>query len=135
MGTPASNISTANVSQTICGKQRFRVPSGFSKAGGLEQFRGADAIGAPSGLIAFEAIDGAAVFGASVRSGAESGEAGVDGAVAMGVPSGRILCVVTSVAPFLGLRFALGLCEAPCFPANSRVLNSWFPQQERAREP
>ena len=40
---------------------------------------------------------------------------------------------VTSVAPFLGLRFALGLCEAPCFPANSRVLNSWFPQQERAR--
>jgi len=28
---------------------------------------------------------------------------------------------------------ALGFFEAPCFPANSRVLNSWFPQHERAR--
>jgi hypothetical protein len=58
---------------------------------------GADAIGVPSGLVALEAADGAAVFGASVRGGAESEG---DGAVAMGVPSGRILCVVTSVAPW-----------------------------------
>ena len=41
--------------------------------------------------------------------------------------------LVSAVAPFLGLRVALGVCEAPCFPANSRVLNSWFPQDERAR--
>jgi ACS family D-galactonate transporter-like MFS transporter len=41
--------------------------------------------------------------------------------------------MVNTVSAFLGLRVALGLCEAPCFPANSRVLNSWFPQQERAR--
>ena len=41
--------------------------------------------------------------------------------------------LVGSVGGFLGLRMALGLAEAPCFPANSRVLNSWFPQQERAR--
>src|SRR6185437_9752854 len=41
--------------------------------------------------------------------------------------------LINSVGPFLGLRVALGLCEAPCFPANSRVLNSWFPQAERAR--
>lgn len=41
--------------------------------------------------------------------------------------------LVSSVGTFIGLRVGLGLCEAPCFPANSRVLNSWFPQHERAR--
>lgn len=41
--------------------------------------------------------------------------------------------LVSTVSAFLGLRVALGVCEAPCFPANSRVLNSWFPQHERAR--
>jgi MFS transporter, ACS family, D-galactonate transporter len=41
--------------------------------------------------------------------------------------------LVQGVGAFIGLRVALGLCEAPCFPANSRVLNSWFPQHERAR--
>ncbi|HWF64687.1 MAG TPA: MFS transporter, partial [Rhizomicrobium sp.] len=30
-------------------------------------------------------------------------------------------------------RLGLGVCEAPCFPANSRVLAHWFPQVERAR--
>jgi MFS transporter, ACS family, D-galactonate transporter len=33
----------------------------------------------------------------------------------------------------LGARLALGLAEAPCFPANSRILSTWFPQSERAR--
>src|SRR4051812_18123981 len=28
----------------------------------------------------------------------------------------------TGVGTLLGLRIALGVCEAPCFPANSRVL-------------
>jgi ACS family D-galactonate transporter-like MFS transporter len=32
----------------------------------------------------------------------------------------------------LGLRLALGVAEAPCFPANSRVVATWFPQSERA---
>jgi len=41
--------------------------------------------------------------------------------------------LVSGVAAFIGLRVALGFCEAPCFPANSRVLNSWFPRHERAR--
>jgi ACS family D-galactonate transporter-like MFS transporter len=41
--------------------------------------------------------------------------------------------LVSGVNTLLGLRLALGVCEAPCFPANSRVLNSWFPQAERAR--
>jgi ACS family D-galactonate transporter-like MFS transporter len=40
---------------------------------------------------------------------------------------------INGVSAFIGLRVGLGVCEAPCFPANSRVLNSWFPQQERAR--
>ena len=31
------------------------------------------------------------------------------------------------------LRLALGIAEAPCFPTNSRVLSTWFPQAERAR--
>jgi ACS family D-galactonate transporter-like MFS transporter len=30
-------------------------------------------------------------------------------------------------------RLGLGVAEAPCFPCNSRVLGTWFPQQERAR--
>lgn len=33
----------------------------------------------------------------------------------------------------LGFRLGLGAAEAPCFPANSRILVTWFPQRERAR--
>jgi len=32
----------------------------------------------------------------------------------------------------LGLRIALGLTEAPCFPANSNIVAAWFPRSERA---
>ncbi len=41
--------------------------------------------------------------------------------------------VVSSVGGLIGMRLGLGVCEAPCFPANSRVLATWFPQHERAR--
>ena len=41
--------------------------------------------------------------------------------------------LVSSVGLMFGARMGLGLCEAPCFPANSRVLAHWFPQAERAR--
>ena len=40
--------------------------------------------------------------------------------------------VATNVASLLCFRFALGVSEAPCFPTNSRVVATWFPQQERA---
>nr|WP_029913655.1 MFS transporter [Pelobacter seleniigenes] len=30
-------------------------------------------------------------------------------------------------------RFGLGLAQAPCFPANARILSAWFPRHERAR--
>lgn len=33
----------------------------------------------------------------------------------------------------LGGRLGFGITEAPCFPANSRILATWFPQKERAR--
>jgi ACS family D-galactonate transporter-like MFS transporter len=33
----------------------------------------------------------------------------------------------------LAARLGLGVTEAPCFPANSRILATWFPQKERAR--
>ncbi|HEX7943983.1 MAG TPA: MFS transporter [Phenylobacterium sp.] len=33
----------------------------------------------------------------------------------------------------LVFRLGLGVAEAPCFPANSRILATWFPQAERAR--
>jgi len=33
----------------------------------------------------------------------------------------------------LTFRFGLGVSEAPCFPTNSRIVGTWFPQQERAR--
>jgi ACS family D-galactonate transporter-like MFS transporter len=38
-----------------------------------------------------------------------------------------------NVASLLGFRLGMGAAEAPCFPANSRILVSWFPQRERAR--
>lgn len=40
---------------------------------------------------------------------------------------------VNSFMMMLIYRLGLGAAEAPCFPANSRVLGSWFPQHERAR--
>ena len=40
---------------------------------------------------------------------------------------------VSGVGAMIGARVGLGLFEAPCFPANSRVLAHWFPQHERAR--
>ena len=36
------------------------------------------------------------------------------------------------IGTLLGFRFGLGVSEAPCFPTNSRVVGTWFPQQERA---
>ena len=41
--------------------------------------------------------------------------------------------VSTGLASLLGFRLGLGMAEAPAYPCNSRVLNSWFPQGERAR--
>jgi len=40
---------------------------------------------------------------------------------------------VTNVAMLLLARLGVGVAEAPCFPANSRVLVTWFPQRMRAR--
>jgi ACS family D-galactonate transporter-like MFS transporter len=41
--------------------------------------------------------------------------------------------LMSSVAGLFGARLALGVSEAPCYPANSRILCTWFPQVERAR--
>lgn len=41
--------------------------------------------------------------------------------------------VVSSLPVLLFTRIGVGIFEAPCFPANSRILATWFPQQERAR--
>jgi MFS transporter, ACS family, D-galactonate transporter len=41
--------------------------------------------------------------------------------------------LATGVWSMLFCRLGLGAAEAPCYPANSRVLNAWFPQGERAR--
>lgn len=41
--------------------------------------------------------------------------------------------LAANVAILFGCRLALGVAEAPCFPTNSRVLSTWFPQTERAR--
>jgi MFS transporter, ACS family, D-galactonate transporter len=37
------------------------------------------------------------------------------------------------VASLLAFRLGLGISEAPCFPANSRVVATWFREQERAQ--
>ena len=39
----------------------------------------------------------------------------------------------TGLGTLLAFRFGLGVSEAPCFPANSRIVGTWFPQGERAR--
>jgi len=41
--------------------------------------------------------------------------------------------LATNVAMLFGFRLALGVAEAPCYPCNSRILSTWFPQDERAR--
>jgi len=41
--------------------------------------------------------------------------------------------VVHNLTVLLLTRIGVGVFEAPCFPANSRVLATWFPQHERAR--
>lgn len=41
--------------------------------------------------------------------------------------------LVRSSWALVAVRLGLGVAEAPCFPANSRVLIAWFPQAERAR--
>ncbi len=38
----------------------------------------------------------------------------------------------TGLFSLLVYRFGLGLAESPCFPTNSRIVGTWFPQQERA---
>ena len=44
-----------------------------------------------------------------------------------------LMGVVHSLEALLLTRVGVGIFEAPCFPANSRILATWFPQQERAR--
>ena len=44
-----------------------------------------------------------------------------------------VMAVVRSLNPLILTRIGVGIFEAPCFPANSRVLATWFPQAERAR--
>ena len=44
-----------------------------------------------------------------------------------------VMGVVDSLALLIATRVGVGVFEAPCFPANSRILASWFPQHERAR--
>jgi MFS transporter, ACS family, D-galactonate transporter len=43
------------------------------------------------------------------------------------------LGVAGAFASLFGLRFAVGLAEAPAFPVNNRVVSTWFPQRERGR--
>jgi ACS family D-galactonate transporter-like MFS transporter len=40
---------------------------------------------------------------------------------------------VNSLVALISTRIGVGVFEAPCFPANSRILATWFPQHERAR--
>ena len=44
-----------------------------------------------------------------------------------------LMGLVRSLNGLVLTRIGVGIFEAPCFPANSRILATWFPQQERAR--
>ena len=41
--------------------------------------------------------------------------------------------LATGLHSLVVYRLGLGVAEAPCFPANSRIMSTWFPQHERAR--
>ncbi|HEV7993809.1 MAG TPA: MFS transporter [Gemmatimonadaceae bacterium] len=43
------------------------------------------------------------------------------------------LGLASGFAALFGLRFAVGVAEAPAFPVNNRVVSTWFPQRERGR--
>jgi len=55
--------------------------------------------------------------------------------VALGFWSFFTACMglVQSLVSLILTRIGVGIFEAPCFPANSRIMATWFPQQERAR--
>ena len=44
-----------------------------------------------------------------------------------------VMGLVRSFDALIATRIGVGVFEAPCFPANSRILATWFPQHERAR--
>jgi len=44
-----------------------------------------------------------------------------------------LMGAVRSLDALVLTRIGVGIFEAPCFPANSRILATWFPQHERAR--
>lgn len=44
-----------------------------------------------------------------------------------------LMGVVAGLPGLILTRIGVGIFEAPCFPANSRILATWFPQHERAR--
>ncbi len=44
-----------------------------------------------------------------------------------------LMGVVNNLTTLVATRIGVGVFEAPCFPANSRILATWFPQHERAR--
>jgi ACS family D-galactonate transporter-like MFS transporter len=44
-----------------------------------------------------------------------------------------LMAAVRSLPGLILTRIGVGVFEAPCFPANSRILAVWFPQHERAR--
>lgn len=44
-----------------------------------------------------------------------------------------LMGVVSGLPGLVLTRIGVGVFEAPCFPANSRILATWFPQHERAR--
>ncbi|MEM9833411.1 MAG: MFS transporter [Bacteroidota bacterium] len=37
-----------------------------------------------------------------------------------------------SLISFIGIRASIGIFEAPSYPANNRIVTSWFPEKERA---
>ncbi len=41
--------------------------------------------------------------------------------------------LASGMASLLAFRLGLGVSEAPCFPANSRVVAAWFREEQRAR--
>jgi ACS family D-galactonate transporter-like MFS transporter len=44
-----------------------------------------------------------------------------------------LMAAVHSLNVLILTRIGVGVFEAPCYPANSRILATWFPQNERAR--
>jgi len=106
---------------------------GIARAGGLQSDLGLDPVAVGYLVSAFSLT----YAFAQVPAGVFLDRFGVRVTYALALIAWSFFTVLHGIAhnfaTLFGYRLGLGLFETPCFPANSRILATWFPQNERAR--